>query len=362
MNRKIVFAILVLFAAGTEGYCLNWSIPPSFDIVSVSFSSSVTVKKDNGATLVTDPEWTWSGAGSKNDPFAYIKSSSPTVIAEFYCLVGEQDFTNLTIYPHQTYGAWTLGSSVVTFDSASETGSFSTSTFYSSVGKRMSAWTWKITHKDGQALDQHQTIGSTQHNHYTLLNNPQAPFINAEYVWTDLLDYSCQWANGHTTASSCVSALTSSLYNSGVVYDGSPHYASDYSINLGNILGDLDASPSGVEMECRDFANFINMLNASIGITSECLKITLTPNYYTNHVNSAGTTVWAPMLFPFHMVSLYDNQYVIDASLRIDNDADPTQNETPFLAKGDISKENYVDKFTEFSVQYGPATASDFSN
>lgn len=148
-------------------------------------------------------------------------------------------------------------------------------------------WNWTITAIpcNTSAYDANTVTQTTHHCCYVLIDEPQTPM---DEPWIDVLDYACSWANGENNSSAIIQSLTSNLYNYGVTYDGGQHYTSGYNLNLTLLLSHL-SSPSNVEMDCRDFSNFLQVLSNSLGIGCQYNRIDM--HCYYNYLFPAGYSV-----------------------------------------------------------------------
>lgn len=205
---------------------LAWDFPLSLDITQISFnySGSIadTLKKDYGTTIITAPEWRKTFGGDeedvyKNERFAYTKGSTPTVKAIFTspdpdpsesitidvltCSTDSED-------GFENYTGWSLNDSTITFPSGplDTEGVFSTqngTSVKNSVGKCRTKFLWRIYEVGGFVWL--QDLGYSTHNYYTVLDTPVAPMSKP---WTEVLDYSCDWAANNTTSVACIESLT----------------------------------------------------------------------------------------------------------------------------------------------------------
>ncbi len=335
------------------------SAPIIVDIIGIKFDydhnshtyDAIDIKVNN-STDIPVPEW--ANAGQTNAKIAYIKKKSNRKIkAKFYCnrtgTYGIKaiviDGTGIGDLPKQNvYFGSNHQSSYITF-----TANGSTPT---SVGIRSFRWDWYVEYDEEQEKAQKTTqtlwIETTgPHTYYTLLAAPQSPMSEP---WTEVLDYSCDWARNKSSTSSALSELVEELYNYGVTYDGGSHYTrnSYTNLDLTNLLNDLP-NPSSVEMDCRDFSNFIQVLLNSIGGQCQYNRIDRTsyPYFFTTNYILPANGNWGTVNWNYHQVG-WNNSKVADASLKIDNDSDPTSSpHSAKLARGDMSLSSYIDKLTE---------------
>jgi hypothetical protein len=207
---------------------------------------------------VGTPEWTGMG---HNEPAAYIKNTSVKVRPGFYasgidsCWVRatSSDFLgNLGGQTGEKVDFWVgipfFSDGPYYFQAANNTVNY--------VAKKTVTWQWKVRNINGSGSSEVNFDTSGPHTIYVLLGSPQAPMAEP---WADVLDYSCDWASGKTTPSSAVTAVTNRLHTCGVTYDPWDHYTtgSYTDLDLSSLLIDLIINPDDVEMDCRDFSNFI---------------------------------------------------------------------------------------------------------
>jgi hypothetical protein len=358
--KRLVFGLMVIWVSSVFGAVTiyGWDLPLNVEVSEISFnyntSSSdpdgITIEANGGATI-TAPEW--SNGGQTNKKFAYLKTTSnngPTVKAKFYCT--EDGITSLMIFTVSATGShyWYLNNTTVNFPDS--IGYFTSNSLANSVTSVTEAWAWRVSKVNGVEQIPSIYIDDSYHEGYVVLQTPISPM---QEPWVGVLDKACSWASGETTASSAVSDMTYELYNYGVEYDGGQHYTTDYTnLDLTSLLADL-ADPSSVEMDCRDFSNFLHVLTNSLGVSGKYNRIDRTTSPYWFHYNyilPSGWEHWSTSDWNYHQVGWYYNSNVADAAAKIDNDADPTQgpgdqNHVQKLVVGDMGLSDYIDKLTE---------------
>jgi hypothetical protein len=156
------------------------------------------------------------------------------------------------------------------------------------IGIHEVRWQWQFRFRAG---DPWQDIRETEHNIYTVISLPTAPwqqFVTAANVtqlpWTDVLDVACQWAPGtldRDTAAALVTYATFALGDGVLAYDcvnidgfggdfiGSPHYSAldpfsifDCSLFLDRLAGGLGAGPY---VNCSDCAAIVSTFSNILG-------------------------------------------------------------------------------------------------
>jgi len=354
--KRSVFMILACllssFAFLPLAYSLPW--PPEMDVVYIKFdytsgnSDDALDIKRNNSTDIQKPEWY--PAYNRNEPMAYIKENECFIQARFW--VDRTGFDYAGIYADMSgSGIGDVPEQAVNFNDTQ----YATETMEcfgsvpGSVGIRSFSWDWYVTYIDAVEFEEPLWIGTSgDHEYYTVLAAPQAPM---SVPWTEVLDYACDWASGRSDLGAALQDLTESLYNCGVEYDGGTHYTSGSytNLNLTSLIDDL-SNPSSVEMDCRDFSNFLQVLLNALGGNCQYNRIdrTSSPNYlYYNYLWPAG---WGGYAFngvwDYHQVGWYGSD-VADASTKIDNDINPRS--SPFtwkLVVGDMDLTDYIEKLT----------------
>lgn len=360
MKRSLILISIIVTLTFTEKtYCMPW--PPEMDVCYIKFNYESGHTYDALTLNVSAPEW--ASGGSTNEKIAYIKSQSNRKIKVKLWL----DRTGVVVEAYAIQSGQGIGNTNTQwFDFlSSQYSSERTLTFNgnvpSSIGKRDFTLKWYAIYP-GPYGELTYWIGNTgSHQHYTLLAAPQSPMT---VPWTSVLDYACDWASGESTNSGALEDLTYELYNCGAEYSPYENYTrgSYTNLDLTDLLDDLSSNPNNVEMDCRDFSNFLQVLLNSLGGDSEYNRIDRTtyPYYFIyNYLYPAG---WGSKEYPdgwnYHQVGWY-NSKVADAATKIDNDADPTSSPHSWkLADGDMTLSAYIDKLTETTDVSSVATGT----
>jgi len=349
--------LLILFSISLYG----WDLPlKEIDVKEISFNytssgDAMTIRL-NGTSYITAPEW--SNGGQTNNKFAYDRSTAyngPTVKVIFWC----EDWESTDTQPLTIFGfpcsepTWSLNEQNVTFSQQeSPPVHFTTSqgVLPNAVSSFRIDWSWRVSKIDGVQQVPTLYLDGTSHDGFIVLSSPISP---QSEPWVGVLDKACGWANGTTTASDCISYLTEGLYNSSAHYDpGVTHSSGSGGLNLTGVLSESDT----LHMDCQDFSNYINVLAASLGLSSKYRRITFNngQSFETYQTLSAGYDDWGQKGFPLHQISWY-NSNVIDASMKLDSDEHPETQppREPKLPSGDMSELNYKNKFTSFNIAFG---------
>jgi len=134
-----------------------------------------------------------------------------------------------------------------------------------------------VTTVNDSTLDSDADIGNTgTHTYYTVITTPQNPMSEP---WTEVLDYSCDWASGQSTASSATNEITEGLYDSGIDYTGSWQYGSiDSNFELTDFLADI--SSYNCHSNCADMARAVVTFSNAIGCNLTCSSYGRSPGDY----------------------------------------------------------------------------------
>lgn len=330
-----------------------------FDYDSPSYEhDALTIRNANGGTA-DSPEW--EPYYNRSNSIAYIKNQSSRRIQVLFGSNFEGTM-HLIIKLTVTSGNG-IGTVSNLFISNYSTVNFDyrtlnlTGTLPNNVGKQTFTWKWEIYAIPICATGYSSACKTTNttHTYFTLLAAPLAPM---EEPWVSVLDKACVWAGGQSTAEGVLASLTNSLYSSGVIYAPGSFYTigSNTNLDLKSLLTDL-VTPSNVNMDCRDFSNFLQVLNRGLGVACEYNRIWMTCNY--NYILPAGWSSGSTGFWVYHQVGWY-NSKVADSAAKVDND-DPTIS-PPFngiLVTGNWTLTEYLDKLTESivsSVETGVCT------
>lgn len=185
---------------------------------------------------------------------------------------------------------------------------------------------------------------------FLVLDAPQSPQVQP---WYDVLCSATDYANADTDATSAVRDITATIFDwASMKYDGAQHYtyyeSSDpYSeFHLAAFLQDRQ-SFGVVEADCRDFANWFQVVAGALGIQTQFVVLdrTTAPGYFDTRDILPAMGEWTSVTWNFHQVGWW-NSHVADASLKLDLDNDP-EGHTDKLSSGDMTQAEYVDKLTD---------------
>jgi len=360
VKSKSLLCFFVMLCISTQsifGTTNIWVKPYeiNFDYEPGQGDDAITIRDEDGDEAPI-PEWKYSP--SRNNSIAYIKSQTDRKIkVKFDSNCSDMHLIiNLTVTSGTGIGE-VCNHVIMNYEDLQEVTLTLEGNIPNNVDVRQFTWKWEIygiTNESGYCSA--KSTNYTTHTYYTVLTTPQSPMAEP---WSNVLDYACEWASGKSTESDVISSITNSLYNCGVEYDGATHYTSGYySLNLSLLLDHLD-TPSTVQMDCRDFANFLHVLTNSLGLSGKYNVINnLSPPYDFdyNYILPAGLDEEITGNWLMHQVGWY-NYKVADASAKIDNDSSPSSSPHSWkLVVGDMLLSAYLDKLSEeplSSVQTG---------
>jgi len=295
--------------------------------------------------------------GTRNNPATYLKGKSVKIWAKF--TVTPSAISNAKIRATSSDALGNLGEQTVSFTSGESgyvalTAASSTPNY---VTKLSVTWTWKFRDINGNGSGDAKIGVASQdttgpHPIYVLRAKPASPWQDyGNYrVWTDVLDYSTNYADAKESEANIVQEIVEAVYGSGIVYDAAQHwtYAGYTQFHLTDFLAALAAAGAD-DADCRDFANWFHVLSGSVGVSGQyrVFDRTSSPyNFTTNYILPAQGS-WTTTTWNYHQVGWWSSK-VADPSLELDNDANPESSpHTAKLSTGDMTQSQYLDKLTE---------------
>jgi len=101
------------------------------------------------------------------------------------------------------------------------------------------SWKYRVKKKSDDDCGDWVDMNSSSHLVYVVYDTPKSPM---SVPWTEVLDYSCVWADGEMTASGVFTAITTGAYNnSGKDYYGWDSHTSGEIFNLTDFFSDTGA-------------------------------------------------------------------------------------------------------------------------
>jgi hypothetical protein len=217
------------------------------------------------------------------------------------------------------------------------------------VGVYTTTWRWQYRL---QSADPWTDFDTSSHRIYAVLSVPQLPWkqtpyndSNIQLPWTEVLDYSCNWASLTQNSDDTAQRITRNVYNLGpsvIEYDcpngGSTHYAMSGKFNCTAFLERLRGGLGlGHYVNCSDCATITSTFANILGC--DLFQSEMGFNFALNPILGIGSDAWQPACtidfpqiwsgsFSFHEVAwtapCRANDRVFDACLQLDGDGDPT--------------------------------------
>jgi len=209
------------------------------------------------------------------------------------------------------------------------------------VGVRTVAWRWEYRAGGGDW----KSIATSRHLIYSLVSVPkpawqQQPFApgNVEVLWTEVLNYACEWARGAHDEGEAARLVTEAVYRLGpaaVTYDcvggGATHYANfgfDCTAFLERLGGGVG---NGYYVNCTDCATITSTFANALGC--DLWQSKMGWNFELNDILGIGSTTWQQCCpgwtsFSYHEVAFSGAcgvaDHVWDACLQVNGGPDPT--------------------------------------
>jgi len=209
------------------------------------------------------------------------------------------------------------------------------------AGRHDIAWNWQARL---QASEPWVVIGTTQARIYVVLEEPNLPWqqtpynaANTQLPWTEVLDYTCQWAAADTDVDTAAASVTADVYALGttiIEYDcpggGGTRYASP-DFNCTAFLERLGGGAgNGRYVNCSDCATIVSTFANILG--ADLWQSRMGYSFDLNPILAIGSTTWQTACgwtsFSYHEVAwegaCTTDEEVFDACLQVDGDSDPT--------------------------------------
>jgi len=190
---------------------------------------------------------------------------------------------------------------------------------------------WQYRVPTGSNVPIECTDNPTSHTVYTVVSAPTAPMHEGkDGVWLGVLEKSCAWASGQTTANAAAQKVVESIYASGFAYNNVTGGASFLKANGAfDLTACLSAWGTGV-VNCWDCACMVCVFTNALGGNLQLYEMRKSGGtFLVNYIKPIGrswTNDTCPGMagrqgFLCHWVAWYN---VYDACLQVDDDADPT--------------------------------------
>ncbi len=292
-------------------------------------NDALTIRRDNGVTIVTAPEYSNLTSPARRDSIAYaLDSTSQTVLAVFSCF---GDMLDNCVIDAQctTDNFFGLSSRLVSFNgsafSIEDTGNPTNyvtlskatgSSLPSAVGRYTFSWQWRVSAVEGQTLPTPVIVATTRHGYYGLLSVPKEPMTQP---WIEVLENACIWAANSMTEEGVVYGITCGAYNSNFKnYWWSPYsHVSGQELYLTNLLADTWA-------DCQDMAAIVQVYSNALGVSYYDVKYgRINGPFTTKVIDPMGNPDWQSIpTWVFHQVGWYGSYLstnaVYDACIRVD--------------------------------------------
>lgn len=336
LSTTVLFSVIAMSSYGVT----NLQVTPVeifFNYEAGNTNDALTIS-DDGTPIVNISEW--DDYNFEKHKFAYIKGQS---IRNIKVRFGSNYsglmhlIIKLSYVAGHTDGIGTICNLFIpNFDIDTDDSQILnlTGDFPASVGVHEFQWRWEIyaipVNNSNYCAAWKSTY--TSHHFYTLLATPQAPMAQP---WERVLEKACVWASGQNNMENVASAITSSLYSSGFVYEtdaGAPRYGGWTYFNLPLFLSEIGTSN---EVNCLDMGKAVTTLGNAVGCA--LYLTTFTGGFALNCILPIGTssptnnTFYTPLIaddcreggFSYHAFSQNSNKYTWDACLKYDVDSDP---------------------------------------
>jgi hypothetical protein len=207
------------------------------------------------------------------------------------------------------------------------------------VGVYFTEWQWQYRRTRKQKWTNMQM---SRHKIYVILEAPKSSWnqtANSDQLpWTEVLDYSCNWARFAKTRDEAATKITESVYGLGPAtfeYDcpggGSSHYASWTTFNCTKFLEKLKGLfGNGKYINCTDCATIVTTFSNVLGC--DLWSSRMQSSFKLNPLLAIGSNTWQTACgwsgFSYHEVAWKNNcdanDEIFDACLQVDADANPT--------------------------------------
>ena len=157
------------------------------------------------------------------------------------------------------------------------------------------------------------------HKAYNILAEPQYHWKNTythvHNVWTDVLDYVCDWALHAKNETELITDITTKAYTGlGKEYTEEPNFTFEPMCNLTGIL-------QGTKVDCWDMAAVVYMFSCAAGSSNIRMRRVYGP-FDTHPVLPTGLgAIWETHRWRYHVFAWY-NDTVYDACIKV-NQANP---------------------------------------
>jgi hypothetical protein len=325
---------------------------------STATADALTIRK-NFATAIVPPEWVPSDTSPQDAPAAYaiaqIAGKTVQVQAKFLISASTTQQVEVRANGGGILGA--IDATTITFG-AGKTSSpefvplnLSHQTLAAGgIARGDVTWTWQYRVAGGAW----NNMATTNHRIYVVLDIPNGPWsqsvsvLDTQRPWTDVLDQSCKWAAGATTADAAAAAVTSYVFSSLLLtYDiagGETKYedndaTGDWFFYCSDFIDYLAGGVGrGKIVNCTDCATIVTVFVNALGCNNFASRMKQSlygGGFDCNKIIPIGQPTWmwpfasdpGPGHFAYHEVSwtvggsYFDPLY--DACLQLDTGTNP---------------------------------------
>lgn len=282
-------------------------------------NDGVNIRKDKTSTgAISGPEWQ---SGSSPRAVAYTAGNTVQIRVTFNAANWVQSAQIKAVTT--SGGLSSIGYQSVTFNNGTATVTMNVTT-PGAVDKFTQKWKWTFRNVDGVSTPE-QHLATSTNKVYIILAQPTLPWTTTgtTQVWTNVLDWSCEWAKGQTSLPGAAAAVAQHLWDSSVT-GGYYKYGSQYTDKK---TGDMFLTNFLNNMPVIGYVNCYDMSKSSVSFGS-VLGCDLNHFYtegwgYMNCVKAIGKDWNCGEEFGNHAFSKMNNK-VYDACMAVDTDSNPT--------------------------------------
>jgi hypothetical protein len=204
--------------------------------------------------------------------------------------------------------------------------------FETGTASNINTWRWQYSLDRENWYD----ITNTEHRIYTVPSLPQGPWeprgadpSSVQIPWTEVLDYTCQWAAGLRDLNAAAAAITKRVNALGktlVTYRDGSSYARK-TFNCSGFLRLLRGGVGPQTLDCDDCATIVSTFANILGCG--LYQSGMDRLFDTNRILPIGESSWRNFVFFHHSVAwegeCLASNILFDACFQIDTDGKPKQ-------------------------------------
>jgi len=270
---------------------------------------------NDGATPLTLPEWKAGDTDPSLSPVAWLQAA-PAVVRSVSATFSRDDagIASFDVMASAALGNPNLmgqiGVTTVAFPTGQDTVTvalpFSGSSF-TAVALHTDSLAWQFRLSGGAWTP----LVTTSHRVYVVLAAPGSPWSSstqAQWVWSDVLEYACLWAAGAETVEAARGAMATAFFNLGKPpnqifrYGHSGQYTSNTIFDCVHMLKSLSGAPDfGNVVECTDVSATVSTFANALGGT--VWQARMGELFTTTPIETIGSAAFASIEFGFHEVA-----------------------------------------------------------